>query len=257
LIYLYVAILLGQLTDDLQRLKQNTELIARSTSLQGLREVPAYQDYDITRANIGHGLLCGEENPFWTHYQDGNGWKSYEVDDIKSFRIIHRLSVLSRKLPCSTLADEPMLVDEMEVQRADQVMKKLNKVVLYKYCKVNNDLIITRAVSKRIAAVRGSLILSSWLEKHKRWANEYRKDIFDFVKQALAVLGESKPTFKNLLPRQRIVVYQKLFHIDVCCTATRFLAALNPVDVIAMYRFEKEGKPWRQYIEKSFMYTRQ
>jgi len=154
------------------------------------------------------------------------------------------------------MADEPTLIDsEMEVQHADQVMKKFNEVVLFKHRKVNDDLVSARMVSKRIAGGRGTLIYTSWHEKHRRCVRDYRKDIFAYIRQSLAVLDESKPTFKNLLPKQRIVVYQKLCRIDVCYIAARFLAALDPVDVIAMDRFETEGNPWRQYTEKLFIYT--
>jgi hypothetical protein len=43
--------------------------------------------------------------------------------------------------------------------------------------------------------------------------------------------------------------------MDSCYTATRFLAAFDSVDIVAMYRFDKQGKPWRQYVEDLFLYT--
>jgi hypothetical protein len=87
--------------------------------------------------------------------------------------------------------------------------------------------------------------LTTWIDKHKRWAGNYRKHMFAYIKQALLMLDQLMPTFKDLTGKQRIVVYQKLFRIDACYTAARFLAALDPVDVIAIYCFDKEGKLWR------------
>jgi len=206
--------------------------------------VPAYRDYDTNRADIGHGLSCGEANPFWTQYQDGTGWKTYDTENVKTFRKTHRLNVLSRKLPSSTMADEPTLTDsEIEVQHADQVMKKFNKFVLCKHGKVNDDLVSARMVSKRIAGARGTLIFTVWHEKHRRWAQDYRKDIIPYIRQSLQVLEIRMPDFRPLPPNHKTVVYQKLFLMDAPYTAARFLASLDPVDVIAIYCFKQEGHP--------------